>query len=77
MSRSLGIEARCWRMGRTVSKRDIVRFHSITSSAMARSTDGMERPSASAVLRLITKSNLSGRCIGDSLALTPRKISAT
>src|SRR5262249_24557817 len=32
--------------------------HSITSSAMASSFDGISRPSALAVLRLITRSNL-------------------
>ena len=38
---------------------------------------GTERPSASAVLRLITRSNFSGRCIGKSLGLAPCRIFAT
>ena len=48
-------------MGRIVPKRDIGQFHSITASAVASNTGGTEMPSALAVLRLITRSNLSGR----------------
>jgi hypothetical protein len=56
---------------------DIGQSHSMTSSAVASSTGGTERPSASAVLRLITRSNLSGRCIGKSLGLAPCRTLAT
>ena len=41
--------------------------HSITSSAVASNDDGMVRPSALAVLRLITSSNLTGPWTGSSL----------
>jgi hypothetical protein len=44
---------------------DIVSY-SITSSAMAITPDGMVSPSALAVLRLITSSNLVGRATGRS-----------
>jgi hypothetical protein len=59
-----------------VQKRDVGWFHSITSSAVASNTGGTEMPSTSAVLRLITRSNLSGRCIGKSLGLAPCRIFA-
>jgi hypothetical protein len=39
--------------------------HSISSSATARSSSGMVRPSAFAALRLMTSSNLVGRKMGD------------
>jgi hypothetical protein len=42
------------------------RRHSITSSAMASRFGGMVRPSALAVLRLMTRSNLVGRTTGKS-----------
>src|SRR5262249_16819914 len=45
--------------------------YSITSSASAISLSGTVRPSALAVLGLITRSNLSGRCIGKSLGFAP------
>jgi hypothetical protein len=38
---------------------------------------GISSPSAAEVLRLITRSNLSGRCMGKSLGLAPCKIFAT
>src|SRR5262249_58492145 len=41
--------------------------HSITSSARASSLSGTARPSAFAVLRLITSSNLVGCCTGRSV----------
>jgi hypothetical protein len=56
---------------------DIGQFHSITSSAVASNTGGTEMPSAAAVFKLITKSNLSGRRIGKSLGLAPCRIFAT
>src|SRR5262249_1340807 len=45
--------------------------HSITSSAIASSRSGTVRPSAFAVLRLMTNSNLVGRMTGRSPALLP------
>src|SRR5947209_5950919 len=41
-------------------------LHSMTSSARASTDDGMSRPSALAVLRLITSSYLPGACTGRS-----------
>ena len=57
--------------------RDIPCPHSITSSASCWSCVGISRPSAVAVLRLITRSNLSGRCVGNSLGLAPCRIFPT
>ena len=48
--------------------------HSITSSAPARSVCGTVRPSALAVLRLITSSNLVGCWTGRSAGLAPLRI---
>src|SRR5262249_24021833 len=48
--------------------------HSITSSASASSFGGISRPSALAVLRLMTKSNLVGCTTGKSLGLAPLRI---
>jgi hypothetical protein len=48
--------------------------YSITSSAMASSDGGTVRPSALAVLRLITSSNLVGCCTGRSAGFSPRVI---
>ena len=48
--------------------------YSITSSAMASSTAGTSRPSALAVFRLMTNSNLVGRTTGKSLALSPLRM---
>ena len=55
---------------RTPDERDeFPPFHSITSSARARSVGGTVRPSALAVLRLITSSYLVGACTGRSPGL--------
>jgi hypothetical protein len=51
--------------------------HSITSSAIASSVGGMVRPSALAVVRLMTRSNLVGCSTGRSPGLAPRKILST
>src|SRR6516225_2160550 len=48
--------------------------HSITSSARASSVGGTSRPSALAVIRLMTSSNLVGCSTGKSAGLAPRKI---
>src|SRR5262245_41790110 len=45
--------------------------HSITSSARCRNGSGTVRPSAFAVFRLITSSNLVGCCTGRSAGLAP------
>ena len=52
-------------------------LYSITSSARASSEGGMVRPSAFAVLRLITSSNCVACCTGSSLGLAPPRIFAT
>jgi hypothetical protein len=51
--------------------------HWITSSAVANSVSGMVRPSALAVFRLMTVSNLVGACTGNSAALSPLRIRST
>src|ERR1035437_5352473 len=48
--------------------------YSITSSAIASSVFGTARPSALAVLRLMTHSNLVGCCTGKSAGLGPPRI---
>src|SRR5262249_53702127 len=50
------------------------RDHSITSSARASSCGGTSRPSALAVFRLITSSNLVGCCTGRSAGFAPLRI---
>src|SRR5262249_14112163 len=51
--------------------------HSITSSARASSVAGTSRPSAFAVLRLITSSNLAGAWTGSSLGFSPLRMRST
>src|ERR1700730_5633091 len=51
----------------------VLGVHSITSSARARSDGGTSRPSALAVLRLITKSNFVGCSTGMSPGAAPLK----
>src|SRR5262249_39767976 len=51
--------------------------HSITSSARASSVGGISRPSALAVLRLITNSYLVGYCTGKSAGLSPLRMRST
>src|SRR5262245_22221936 len=55
----------------------IAEIYSITSSAMERIPAGMVRPSALAVLRLITSSNFVGCNIGKSAAFSPLRIRPT
>src|SRR5262249_42787053 len=60
------------RRGRAADKRDeLAPFHSITSSAATSSLSGTVRPSALAVLRLITSSYLVGACTGRSIGFSP------
>ena len=54
-----------------------VRRYSITSSARASSDCGTDRPSAFAVLRLITSSYFVGACTGRSLAFSPLRMRST
>src|SRR5262249_21540822 len=51
--------------------------HSITSSARARSVAGTSRPSAFAVLRLITSWYLVGACTGSSAGFAPLRMRST
>src|SRR5262245_26453776 len=53
------------------------RTHSITSSARASSVEGTSRPSALAVQRLTTRSNVVGCSTGMSAGFAPRKILST
>src|SRR6516165_9467989 len=74
--------AECCRHVRFVPKADKVhrskkRCYSITSSAIESSPGGIVRPSALAVLRLMTNSNLVDRIIGKSAGLAPFRILAT
>src|SRR5712692_9050893 len=52
-------------------------LHSITSSARASSVGGTSRPSALAVLRLITNSYLVGACTGRSAGFSPLRMRST
>src|SRR5262245_1311110 len=63
---------------RAAEKRDeLAAFHSITSSARAMRVGGTSRPSAFAVVRLMTRSNLVGCSTGISAAFAPRRILST
>src|SRR5262245_9463901 len=53
------------------------RTHSITSSARASNVGGISRPSALAVLRLMTSSYLVGFCTGRSAGLSPLRMRST
>src|SRR4029077_316535 len=53
------------------------RAYSITSSARASSDGGTKRPSAFAVVRFTTRSNLVGCSIGRSAGFAPRSIWST
>jgi hypothetical protein len=52
-------------------------LYSITSSARASSEGGTVRPSALAVLRLITSSNLVGACTGRAAGFSPLRMRST
>src|SRR6516165_4552985 len=63
---------------RAAEQRDeLAALHSITSSAMASTPGGTSRPSAFAVLRLMTNSNLVGCCTGRSPGFSPLRIFPT
>src|SRR5205823_3632097 len=53
---------------------ELASFHSITSSASVNTLAGTSRPSALAVLRLITISNLVGWTTGRSLGFSPLRM---
>ena len=60
---------------RTAEQRDeLAALHSITSSARASSVGGISSLSALAVLRLMTRSNLTGNRTGRSPGFSPFKI---
>src|SRR5262249_35939593 len=64
--------------GRAAEQRDeLAPVHSITSSARASSVGGISRPSAFAVLRLITSSYLVGACTGRSAGFSPLRMRST
>src|SRR5262249_30493027 len=63
---------------RAAEKRhELATLHSITSSARASNVGGTVRPSAFAVLRLITSSYLVGACTGRSAGFSPFKMRLT
>src|SRR6516164_6911372 len=64
---------------RAAKKRDELapEDHSLTSSALASTPDGIVRPSALAVLRLMTSSKRVGCSIGMSAGLAPFRILST
>jgi hypothetical protein len=80
----IGIDSCCARYerrrnGRAAAKQrdELAAFHSITSSARASRWSGTVRPSALAVLRLITSSNFDACTTGRSAGFAPLRIRAT
>src|SRR6516164_8648267 len=66
------------RAHRATEQRDeLAADHSITSSARASTVAGMSRPSALAVLRLMTSSYFVGACTGRSAGFSPFKMRST
>jgi hypothetical protein len=57
--------------------RALAPVYSITSSARSRIDRGTSRPSALAVLRFTTISNLVGNCTGRSPGFAPRRMRST
>src|SRR5439155_3762989 len=58
-------------------RHELAAFHSITSSARASTLSDTVRPSALAVLRLITSSYLVGACTGKSAGFSPLRMRST
>src|SRR5262249_14188131 len=56
---------------------ELAPLHSITSSARASSIGGTSRPSALAVLRLMTSSYFVGACTGRSAGFSPFRMRST
>src|SRR5262245_48087539 len=66
------------RLRRAAKQRDeLAAPHSMTSSARASKVGGTVRPSALAVFKLITKSNLVGACTGKSAGFSPLRMRST
>ena len=65
------------RGGAADSQQERAAFHSITSSARASRVAGKSRPSALAVLRLITSSYRVGACTGRSAGFSPLRMRST
>src|SRR6516165_2003669 len=65
------------RSGATEQRDELAPPHSMTSSAVANSVAGTSRPSAFAVLRLITNSYLVGACTGRSAGFLPLRMRST
>jgi signal transduction histidine kinase len=63
----------CW-LNVRISRKRTSAPHSITSSASASNLSGISRPSAFAVLRLMTNSNLVGSITGRSLSFSPLRM---
>src|SRR5262249_29670132 len=64
--------------GSAAEQRDeLAALHSITSSARASRVGGTSRPSALAVLRLITSSYLVGACTARSVDFSPLRMRST
>src|SRR5262249_47534741 len=59
--------------GATKQRDELASFHSITASARASSVGEISRPSALAVLRLMTSSNFVASMTGRSAGLAPAK----
>src|SRR2546425_7156698 len=56
---------------------ELASLHSITSSARSKNDSGIVRPSALAVVRFMTRSNLVGCSTGMSPGFAPRRILST
>src|SRR5215471_5585628 len=66
------------RCRRAAEQRDeLAPLHSITSSARRRNASGIVSPSALALVRLMTRSNLAGCSTGMSPGFAPRRILST
>ena len=67
-----------WALHRLIAPAFLGAFpHSITSSARGSSIGGISRPSALAVLRLMTNSYLVGACTGRSAGFSPLMMRST
>src|SRR5262249_39840106 len=73
----LGVHSAWKRKHTTNYREELAPPHSITSSARARTTDGMVMPSAFAALRLTTSSNFVGCSIERSAGSAPLRILST
>src|SRR5262249_6886498 len=73
------LRARCeWPRRCAAEQRyELAASHSITSSARCCSIQGTSRPSAFAVLRLMTNSYLVGACTGRSSGFSPLRMRST